>query len=153
MARKAAHQSTEVVESPKRVAADGTQRGLKRKGSKNKVTQLIENIQDAIERDTGIRNWDPVVQMAVVSARAFSGYPATDEEGKPILDEQGNQVIIPPDFALATAAAAKVAPYIHQQLRPKEFGDDEDNRADPDEKRDQVLSAFENMGVKVKRDD
>lgn len=151
MARVPPEQSTDVIESKKRVAADGTQRGLARKGSKNKVTQLIETIQVAVERDTGIKEWDPVVQMAVVAARAFHGYPATDEEGRPILDEQGNQVIIPPDPALATAAAAKVAPYIHQQLRPKEFGDDETNRTDPDEKRDQVLSAFENMGVKVER--
>jgi len=148
MARSAEKETgTEVAEMR---AKDGTMRGRK-KGTKNKVTQLIENIQDAIERDTGIKDWDPVVQMAVVSARAFNGYPATDEQGRPILDEQGNQVIIPPDFALATAAAAKVAPYIHQQLRPKEFGDDEANRTDPDEKRDAVLAAFENMGVKVER--
>lgn len=153
MARVAAEKSTEVVESKKRVAADGTQRGLKRKGSKNKVTQLIENIQAAVERDTGMRDYDPVVMMAVVSARAFYGYPATDDEGRAILDEDGKQVMVPPDPTLATAAAAKVAPYIHQQLRPKEFGDDEDGRDDPNEKRDRVLSAFENMGVKVERDE
>ena len=151
MARVPPEQSTEIVESKKRVAADGTQRGLARKGSKNKVTQLIENIQEAVNRDSGIQDWDPVVQMAVVAARAFQGYPATDAEGNPILDEQGNPVIIPPDYVLATAAAAKVAPYIHQQLRPKEFGDDEASRADPDDKRDQILNAFENMGVKVDR--
>uniref|UniRef100_A0AAU7VGB3 Terminase small subunit n=1 Tax=Dinoroseobacter phage vB_DshS_R26L TaxID=3161158 RepID=A0AAU7VGB3_9CAUD len=153
MGRKPAGEGTEIVESKKRVAADGTQRGLKRKGSKNKVTQLIENIQAAVERDTGIRDWDPVVQMGVVAARAFSGYPATDDEGKPILDEDGNQVMVPPDPALAVAAAAKVAPYVHQQLRPREVGEDDGADTDPDEKRDRVLAAFENMGVKVQRDE
>jgi len=153
MSRKPASEVT-TVESKKRVAADGTQRGLARKGSKNKVTQLLEDIQSAVERDTGIKEWDPVVQMAVVAARAFSGYPATDDEGNPVIDtETGRQVMVPPDPALATAAAAKVAPYIHQQLRPKERGDEESDRDDPSEKRDKVLAAFESMGVEVNRDD
>ncbi|UXO93810.1 hypothetical protein Pan1_95 [Pseudanabaena phage Pan1] len=135
------------------MAADGTQRGLARRGSKNKRTLLLEAIQEAVERDSGVKNWDPVVMMSVVAARAFHGYPATDEEGRPILDEKGQQVMVPPDPALAVAAAAKVAPYIHSQLRPREDGDDGDSDRDPSEVRDKVLTAFENMGVKIERHD
>lgn len=137
----------------KRVAADGTQRGLQRRGSKNKRTALLEAIQEAVERDSGVKNWDPVVMMSVVAARAFHGYPATDNDGRPILDEKGEQVMVPPDPALAVAAAAKVAPYIHSQLRPREDGDDADGDRDPGEVREKVLTAFENMGVKIERPD
>lgn len=139
------------IVSFKRVAADGTQRGLKRKGSKNKVTQLIENIQDAIERDTGVKDWDPVVMMAVIAARAHVGYLATDENNNPILDADGNQVVIPPNPELAIVAGAKVAPYVHQQLRPKEVSDEKEE-ADVNETRDKVLNAFEAMGVEIKED-
>lgn len=151
---------TEVtITSPKRVAADGTQRGMKRKGSKNRATILMENIAEAVERDTGIKDWDPIVQMSVVAARAFTGYPAVDEKGHPVMeekfDEQGNvsfrQVMVPPDPTLAVAAAAKVAPYLHQQLRPRDVVEEGEGAKDPDETRDKVLSAFENMGVNVKK--
>lgn len=140
---------------PKRVAKDGSQRGIAKKGKKHRHTILMEQIAEAVERDTGIKNWDPVVQMAVVAARAFGGYPATDAEGNPIMDtETGQPMMVPPDPALAVAAAAKVAPYLHQQMRPRD-ADAESGAGvtDPDETKDKVLSAFENMGVKVKRDE
>ena len=140
---------------PKRVAKDGSQRGIAKKGKKHRHTILMEQIAEAVERDTGIKNWDPVVQMAVVAARAFSGYPATDAEGNPIMDtETGQPMMVPPDPALAVAAAAKVAPYLHQQMRPRD-ADAESGAGvtDPDETKDKVLSAFENMGVKVKREE
>lgn len=136
----------------KRVASDGTQRGLHRKGSKNRRTELMEACQAAVERDTGIKNWDPVVMLAVISARAFNGYPATDEDGNPVLDpETGKQVMVPPDPVLASAVAAKAAPYLHQHLRPKDVGDDGDEQTDPDDKRDAILQRLEAMGVPVKQ--
>lgn len=147
--RAPAEKSGQEITSVKRVAADGTQRGLKRKGSKNKVTQLIENMQEAIERDTGVKDWDPVVMMAVIAARAHVGYLATDENNNPILDGDGNQVVIPPNPELAIVAGAKVAPYVHQQLRPKEVTDEKEE-ADINETRDRVLRAFESMGVEIK---
>lgn len=137
------------------VAKDGTRRGIAKRGKKHRHTILMENIAAAVERDTGIKDWDPVVQMAVVAARAFGGYPATDEQGRPVIDEEtGQQLMVPPDPALAVAAAAKVAPYLHQQMRPRD-ADAESGAGvtDPDETKDKVLSAFENMGVKVKRDE
>ena len=152
MARDPAERSTHLDTTP-RVARDGTQRGMKRQGSKNKVTLLIEAIQEAVQRDTGMVNWDPLVMMSVIAARAYSGYAATDEQGRAIIDENGNPVMVPPDFALAAVAAGKVAPYIHQQLRPRDVGDEDSAQRDPDEKRDRVLAAFENMGVKVVRDE
>jgi len=137
----------------KRVAKDGSQRGLHMQGKKTRRTELLEEIQAAVERDTGIKNWDPVVQMSVVAARAFTGYPAVDEQGNPIIDgETGKQVMVPPDATLAVAAAAKVAPFLHQHLRPKEVGEDTGAGNDPNETRDKVLAAFESMGVKRKED-
>lgn len=139
-------------EVAKRVAKDGTQRGLHARGKKHRRTLLLEEIQAAVERDTGIKNWDPVVQMAVTAARAWQGYPATDDQGRPIIDEAtGEQVMVPPDPALATAAAAKVAPYLHQTLKPKEVGDDDGDQKDPEDKRDEILARLEGMGVPVKR--
>ena len=143
-----------IVESKKRVAADGTQRGLKRKSKTNKRDQLMADCQRLVHEMTGINDWDPVVLMAVVSARAFSGYPAVDEDGQPIIDqESGKQVMVPPDPQLAVSAAAKAAPYLHQHLKPREVGDEDDTERDPEEKRDKILSAFENMGVKVVRNE
>lgn len=144
----------QIVQSTKVVAADGTLRGLRRTQSKNKRAQLIEECQKAVERDTGMKNWDPVVMLAVISARAFSGYPATDENGTPILDaETGNPIMVPPNPELAAAVAAKAAPYLHSHLRPKEVDPDKDEDKDPGEVKERVLQAFENMGVKVIRDE
>lgn len=137
-------------EIEKRVARDGTQRGLHSKGKKHRRTELLEAIREAVERDTGLRDWDPVVQMSVIAARAFMGYPATDEDGRPILDQNGKQVIIPPDFALATAAAAKVAPYLHQQLRPKD-ADSEEDADGPVDARTRAIEMARALGLPTAR--
>lgn len=137
----------------KRVAKDGTQRGLHMRGRKPATTKLIERIQDAVQRDTGISDWDPVVMMAVVAARAFTGYPATDDDGRPIIDEQGNPVMVPPDQTLAVAAAAKVAPYVHSQLRPKEADSDDGQGDDLQQAKDEVVEALEKMGINFTYDD
>lgn len=141
--------STEVeIVSPKRVAADGTQRGLHRKGKKSRHTQLMEDVQRAVEAQTGTVNWDPVVMMAVVAEQARVGYPAVDEEGRPVIDEvTGKQLMVPPDNNLAVAAAAKVAPYLHQQLRPKDMADGDDAATDPEDKKEEFLNRLAAMGV------
>lgn len=142
-----------LVVSEKRVAKDGTKRGLHRKGQKNRLTKLQDDCQAAVEAATGIKDWDPVVMLAVISAKAFVGYPAVDEDGNAIIDEEtGKPVMVPPDPVLASAVAAKAAPYLHQHLKPKEVGDEKETD-DPNETRDKVLTAFENMGVPVKRDE
>ncbi len=144
----------ESIPPRKLVAVDGTRRGLHRKGSKNRRTQLIEQCQAEVERMTGMTNWDPVVMLAVISARAFKGYQATDEEGNPVIDtETGKPVMVPPDYVLASAVAAKAAPYLHQHLQPKQVDAEGDEEKDPGEVKERVLQAFENMGVKVVRDD
>lgn len=152
---KPAEDDTElvVIESKKRVAADGTQRGLHRKGQKAKKTTLLENIQKAIVADhDGDPNWDPVVMMAVIASRAHTGYPAVDDKGQAIVNEEtGEQVMVPPNPELALVASAKVAPFLHGHVRPKEPGDDDENDRDPDDKKDLVLAALENMGVEVER--
>tara|TARA_R100001086_G_scaffold248067_1_gene184021 strand:+ start:504 stop:965 length:462 start_codon:yes stop_codon:yes gene_type:complete len=137
----------------KRVAKDGSQRGLHKRPKRHDA--LMADIRAAVERDTGIVDWDPVVMMSIIAARAFCGYPAVDENGNPIIDsETGTQVMVPPDFALATAAAAKVAPYVHSQLRPKDPAEEEkDPQGEAAEKRERILAAFEKMGVEVKRDE
>ena len=90
---------------------------------RKKRTILIRDIKKAVEADTGIMDWDPVVMMAVIAARAFSGRAAIDDNGNPIIDENGDAVFMPPDLDLAVAAAAKVAPYLHQPLKAKEPND------------------------------
>jgi len=151
--KKKPEPSTEVeIVSPKRVAADGTKRGLHRKGQKSRHTQLMEDVQRAVEAQTGTVNWDPVVMMAVVAEQARVGYPAVDDEGRPIIDEAtGKQVMVPPDNTLAVAAASKVAPYLHQHLRPKDVGDDEGAQADPEDKKEEFLNRLAAMGVQPKK--
>jgi len=137
-------------EVEKRVAKDGSKRGLSKRGKKHKHTILLENIKEAVERDTGIKDWDPVVQMAVVAARALSGYPATDPNGNPVLNEDGTQVMVPPDYTLATAAAAKVAPYVHQHLRPKDVEDASANDGAVDA-RQKAIEMARSLGLPTKQ--
>lgn len=141
------------VTSNKRVAKDGSQRGLKRKGSKNKLTILQENIAAAITKEGGHgESWDEVVVLNVIAYRALNGYGATDGKGNPVLDlETGLQIQVPPDLALAAATLAKAAPFTHQHLKPRESGEEYEADRDPDEKKEQILAALENMGVKVER--
>lgn len=141
----------EVIQSKLRIAKDGSKRGLKRR--KSIKPQLIDMIQAAVEKDSGIKNWDPVVMMAVIASRADQGYPAVDANGNAILDQDGNPVMVPPNPELAAAVAAKVAPFLHGHVKPREIEADKDSGADPDEKKDKLLSALENMGVKVVRDE
>jgi hypothetical protein len=142
--------AVEMVTSKLRVAKDGSQRGLSRR--KKVKERLIDRIQAAIVADGGPPNWDPVVMMAVIATRAWNGYPAVDDNGAPILDaETGIQLMVPPNPELAAAVGAKVAPYLHGHVKPKEPGEDDDSTPDPDDKKDQVLAALENMGVKVDR--
>jgi hypothetical protein len=68
------------------------------------------------------------------------------------LNEKGEQVMVPPDLTLAVVAASKVAPYVHSQLRPKEEEAEYPERNKLQEAKERVLAAFENMGVKVKRE-
>jgi len=143
------------VTSSKRVAADGSQRGLTRKGSKNKLTLLQENIAAAITREGGHgESWDEVVMLNVIAYRLMNGYGATDDKGMPIIDvETGSQVMVPPDLPAAAATLAKAAPYTHQHLKPRESDADDETQTDPNEEKEQFLTALENMGVKVERDE
>jgi len=142
--------SVELVTSNKRVAKDGSKRGLSRR--KHVKEQLLDTIRAAIVADGGGDGWDPVVMMSVIAHRAFSGYPAVDDNGNPVIDEvTGVQLMVPPNPELALVAGAKVAPFLHGHVKPREIGDD-DRGGDPDEKKELVLTALENMGVKVNRD-
>lgn len=134
----------------KRVAKDGTQRGLFPKVHKRRL--LMSRIKDAVERDTGIKNWDPVIMLSIIAARSFTGYPEVDHEGHPVLDEKGHQVIVPPDYAMAAAAAAKVTPYLHSQLRPKDPESEDDKSDIHAERRERILASFERMGLEVRRE-
>lgn len=107
----------EIIKVQKRVAADGTQRGLHRK-QKNKAVKLLEDMQADAKEMFGIDGYDPVRALNVIGLQAWHGMPAVDENGNPIIDEDGNPVRVPPDLTLAVAAFAKVAPYVRSQLRP-----------------------------------
>ena len=79
--------------------------------------QLMSRIDQEVEAATGIKDWDPIVMMAVIAAKAFNGYYAVDDEGNPVTDEDGNQEYIAPDYTLAASVGSKIAPYIHAQFK------------------------------------
>lgn len=141
---------TEVIESKKRVAADGTQRGLKRAGSKNKATLLLEQMQQDAADLFGIQDYDPVRAMNVVGLMAWQGYPAVDDKGQPIMDSDGNPVIVPPDHGLALAAFAKVAPYVRSQLRPVDSADDNAD-AGPLDARQKAIELAQALGLDTRK--
>lgn len=142
------------IQSKKRVAADGTQRGLHRKGQKSKATSLLEQCQAEALKRHKIENWDPVVMLTIIGNEAYMGYPAVDDDGNPVIDEvTGKQVMVPPNKEFAAAVFAKAAPFLHGHVKPKEHGDDDERGGDPEALRDEALAALENMGVKVQRDE
>jgi len=92
--------------------------------------------------------------LNVIAYRLMNGYGATDDKGMPIIDvETGSQVMVPPDLPAAAATLAKAAPYTHQHLKPRESDADDETQTDPNEEKEQFLTALENMGVKVERDE
>ena len=78
--------------------------------------QLLRAIQDRIETELGVGNWDPVVHLAVLAVKTEQGYLVYDRNGEPVYDEETKeQVFQPPDLKLSASIAAKVAPYLHAQ--------------------------------------
>ena len=139
-------------EIAKRVAKDGTQRGMTQ-GSKRRES-LTQQIKDAVYKDSGIRDWDPIVMLSIIAARSYTGFPAVDHDGRAILDEDGRQVIIPPDYAMSAAASSKVAPYIHSILRPKDVAaEEQDQSSAMAERRERIAQAFNKMGIEVEYHD
>jgi hypothetical protein len=134
---------------PKAQAKDGSRRGVSNLGRTQKHGKLMEKIRDEVYKATGMRDYDPLVMLATISAKAYTGYPAIDHVGTPILDEFGNQVIIPPNHELAAATAARLAPFVHRTLKPKEEEPEDPRDKDPQEAKERVLEAFRGLGVKV----
>lgn len=135
------------IESKKRIAVDGSQRGLHRKGMKSKVTTLMEQCQAAVEQRSGTKNWDPVVMLAIIADEAYNGYAETDANGNAILNEDGFPLIVPPNREFAAAVLARAAPYLHGHVKPKEVGDEDTRGGDPEEKEELLRALLDNMGV------
>lgn len=77
---------------------------------------LLRAIQERIEKEFNVGNWDPIVHLAVLAVRAEKGYLVFDRNGDPVYDEETQeQVFHPPDLKLSADIAAKVAPYLHAQ--------------------------------------
>ena len=53
-----------------KLAKDGTRRGVSRAGSKNRATQLLEQMQEQIQAKYGLQNFDPVVMLAMIGVEA-----------------------------------------------------------------------------------
>jgi len=138
---------------PKATAKDGSRRGVGNLGRTQKHGKLMERIRDEVYKATGMRDYDPLVMLATISAKAYTGYPAVDHIGTPILDEFGNQVMIPPNHELAAATAARLAPFVHRTLKPKEEEPDDPKTKDLQEAKERVLEAFRGLGVKIVEDE
>lgn len=118
--------------STKRVAADGTKRGLHKAGSKNRATILLEECQKEIEKRYGIKNYDPVKMLMLIAVDVSEDRVKVDDKGRPMLDEDGNPIIIAADRTLAVNAAAKAAPYVRSQLKQIEVSEKDDGPIDAD---------------------
>lgn len=116
------------IKSAKKVAKDGSKRGLKRKGSKNKATLLLEQMQHEVQEKYGIRNFDPVVMLALIGCEALEARWIEEEndEGKKV------KILIPPDRALAVNAFGKAAPYVRSTLKQIELSDKDEGPIDAD---------------------
>lgn len=78
--------------------------------------KLLREIQDRIQAEFNVGNWDPVVHMAILAVKTEKGYLVYDKNGEPVYDEETQeQVFHPPDLKLSASIAAKVAPYLHAQ--------------------------------------
>lgn len=130
-----------------RVARDGTRRGLNKKGSKNRATQLLEQMQEQIQAKYGLQNFDPVVMLAMIGVEASEPRPVLDHKGRqvyitktvdgveiPVLDDEGEMIpmMTTPDLNLATNALGKAAPYVRSTLKQIEVTDADDGPIDAD---------------------
>jgi len=104
-----------IINSDKQVAKDGSQRGLHRRGTKNKAAVLMEQMQKVVEEKFGVANFDPVVMMALIGMQAMQDREVRDPDTGEI-----KQIVLA-DVNLALSAFAKVAPYVRQQLKTLEL--------------------------------
>lgn len=140
--------SDENTQEPIRLAKDGSRRGVARMGSKNRATQLLEQMQEQIEAKYGLRNFDPVVMLAMIGVEASEPRPVLDHKGRQVFvtykdqegvefikhDEDGDPIpmMTTPDLNLATSALGKAAPYVRSTLKQIEVTDGEDGPIDAD---------------------
>ncbi len=131
-----------------KLAKDGTRRGVARAGSKNRATQLLEQMQEQIEAKYGLRNFDPVVMLAMIGVEASEPRPVVDHKGRQVyvtkkneegfeerlIDDEGEYIpmMTTPDLNLATNALGKAAPYVRSTLKQIEVTDGEDGPIDAD---------------------
>lgn len=121
----------------------GNRRGMSTK--KNRSTQLLEQMQLEIESKYGIKDFDPVVMLAMIGVEASRDTVKVDYKGNPEyeLDDDGHPkrhvvtgdpipIIIHADRTLATAAFAKAAPYVRSTLKQIELSDGSDGHIDAD---------------------
>ena len=135
-------------EQEARLAKDGTRRGMHRQGSKNRATQLLEQMQEQIEAKYGLKNFDPVVMLAMIGVEASEPRPMVDHKGRQlyvtrkneagideiVFDDEGDPIpmMSAPDLNLATNAFGKAAPYVRSTLKQIEVTDGEDGPIDAD---------------------
>lgn len=131
-----------------RLAKDGTRRGMHRQGSKNRATQLLEQMQEQIQAKYGLQNFDPVVMLAMIGVEASEPRPVVDHKGRQVfvtkknedgveeivLDDEGDPIpmMSTPDLNLATSALGKAAPYVRSTLKQIEVTDGDDGPIDAD---------------------
>lgn len=99
---------------PRRVARDGSQRGLNKNPSKTRTSKLLVQMQKEVKKQCDKENFDPVVGLAIIGARLMDERWVTDSVS-------GQRRLIPADYELAIAALKSAAPYVHAQIRAVEI--------------------------------
>lgn len=138
---------------PQQLRSEASQNGLLSRSDvarlvgDRRTATLLNQCRRAVEADTGAGDWDPVVMLAMISARAMQGYPLLDESGQPVLDEYGDPAHAAPDLKLAAWCAARLIGCFHPQVRSIEEPPEADARLSPTEARERVVRLLSDLGV------
>ena len=134
-----------------RLAKDGTRRGIASIGTpkKRKKPTLMQEIQKEMNARFGIKNWHPVKQTAIWAQMVGQGYEAVDEKGKPIIDEDGNPVTVPPNLPAAATMMGNVMRYTQRVLAPLPVEADNDDDDDFERQQAAIRAVAEKLGKRL----
>lgn len=146
------------VKKRKTVAKDGTKRGVGNLGKKYKNRQDVRDKINAAVRKYVPEfegDFDAVEMAAAIAVMAMTERPAKDAEGRPIIDERGNPLTVPPDYDQALRALNLVSRFTHAPVAPRALEPDDDGEDDEvtTERRALFREVGERLGFRVAEKD